>query len=92
MRCAACFDNHLGAELLSKTYDLQAVYEHKPIEHIRLEFTCLHGRTHTHLSYRGSADWPFALRVFRVGSSSIDPDHHTVKPLGERKSPAMSAA
>lgn len=72
MRCAECFDNHLRAELLSEICEVCAFYEHTPVERIRLQFTCQHGRDHTHLSYRGSADWGFALRLFRADSVAAD--------------------
>ena len=68
MKCAECFDNHLRADVLAESCEVRATYEHAP-ERIRLEFTCPHRRSHTHLSYRGSADWPFALSVFRGKST-----------------------
>jgi hypothetical protein len=71
MRCSKCFDNHLTAELLSETCDVCALYEYTPTERIRLQFTCQHGRTHSHFSYRGNADWQFALRMFRGNSISL---------------------
>ncbi len=71
MRCAECFDNHLGAELLAETCQVLAFNEPTPTERVRIEFVCKHGRTHIHLSYRGSADWKFALGLFRAKSAKI---------------------
>lgn len=63
MTCAQCFDEHLRAELLAETCRVQNVTHHRSHteEWIQLHFVCRHNRPHTHRSYRGSADWKFAL-------------------------------
>ena len=71
MTCTECFDNHLRAELLSETCHVDAMDERKPNHDcIRLVFTCVHEQVRRHLSYAGSADWPFALAHLKAAISN----------------------
>lgn len=71
MSCAQCFDNHMTAERLADVCYVASV-SHEGAR-IRLIFKCPHNRTHVHVSYPLSADWPFALAQLSATRSATAP-------------------
>lgn len=62
IRCAECFDEELGIQILSdRVKQVQVVPQGKPAKRCLVILTCTHGQERRHVVYRSASDWQWAL-------------------------------